>query len=184
MAKVKINYVDNKKLQEELVKYQQAVKEAKEKGEKEPKANDFIGKCIYDIATNYAKKGSFFSYTADWKTEMICDGIENCVKYGIKGYNTEKYSNPLTYFTEIIHWSFVRRIKREKKEQYKKLKNQINNELVQKLASNKYIENTPPEAVDKLIGEFEAKMNKDKNKKNTKKGIELFLEMEENKENV
>jgi len=46
---------------------------------------------------------------------MICDGIENCVQY-INNFNPEKSTNPFAYFTQIIHYAFLRRIQKEKKQ--------------------------------------------------------------------
>ena len=46
---------------------------------------------------------------------MISDGIENCVQY-INNFNPEKSSNPFAYFTQIIHYAFLRRIQKEKKQ--------------------------------------------------------------------
>ena len=46
---------------------------------------------------------------------MICDGIENCVQY-IKNFDPEKSSNPFAYFTQIIHYAFLRRIQKEKRQ--------------------------------------------------------------------
>ena len=47
--------------------------------------------------------------------DMICDGIENCVQY-IHNFNPEKSQNPFAYFTQIIHYAFLRRIQKEKKQ--------------------------------------------------------------------
>jgi len=46
---------------------------------------------------------------------MICDGIENCVRY-IGNFNPEKSKNPFAYFTQIIYYAFLRRISQEKKQ--------------------------------------------------------------------
>ena len=46
---------------------------------------------------------------------MISDGIENCVQY-IHNFNPEKSQNPFAYFTQIIHYAFLRRIGKEKKQ--------------------------------------------------------------------
>ncbi len=46
---------------------------------------------------------------------MISDGIENCVEY-IHNFDPEKSSNPFAYFTQIIHYAFLRRIQKEKKQ--------------------------------------------------------------------
>ena len=46
---------------------------------------------------------------------MISDGIENCVQY-IHNFDPEKSRNPFAYFTQIIHYAFLRRIQKEKKQ--------------------------------------------------------------------
>jgi len=46
---------------------------------------------------------------------MISDGIENCVQY-IHNFDPEKSNNPFAYFTQIIHYAFLRRIQKEKKQ--------------------------------------------------------------------
>jgi len=46
---------------------------------------------------------------------MISDGIENCVQY-IHNFNPERSQNPFAYFTQIIHFAFLRRIQKEKKQ--------------------------------------------------------------------
>jgi DNA-directed RNA polymerase specialized sigma24 family protein len=50
-----------------------------------------------------------------FKDDMICDGIENCVRY-IANFNPEKSKNPFAYFTQIIYYAFLRRISQEKKQ--------------------------------------------------------------------
>ena len=50
-----------------------------------------------------------------FKDDMVCDGIENCVQY-INNFNPEKSKNPFAYFTQIIHYAFLRRIQKEKKQ--------------------------------------------------------------------
>ena len=46
---------------------------------------------------------------------MVCDGIENCVQY-INNFNPDKSKNPFAYFTQIIHYAFLRRIQKEKRQ--------------------------------------------------------------------
>ena len=46
---------------------------------------------------------------------MISDGVENCIQY-IHNFNPEKSTNPFAYFTQIIHYAFLRRIQKEKKQ--------------------------------------------------------------------
>jgi DNA-directed RNA polymerase specialized sigma24 family protein len=50
-----------------------------------------------------------------FKDDMICDGIENCVQY-IHNFDPQKSQNPFAYFTQIIHYAFLRRIQKEKKQ--------------------------------------------------------------------
>lgn len=175
------NYIDNKLLHAEMLKYHYAIKEAADLGIQEPIASDYIGDCIFKIAHKYATFWKFNRYSNSWKEEMISDGIENCIKYGLKGFNPEKYKNPLAYFTEIIHWSFIRRIKREKKEQYKKLKGHQEMDLLHKLNSNTYKSNFENEVADTIIADFEKKLVEEKEKRNTKKGIEAFIETDDQK---
>ena len=175
MAKKHNHYIDNKLFQQALVDYHIKLKEARANGDPDPRANDYIGKCILLITNRYASKSKFFGYSNLWKEEMIADAIDSCVRYGIKSYNPEKFSNPLAYFTEVTHWSFVRRINEEKKEQYRKLKSMTETDLLLKLSQNSY-KNESNEIADSLIKSFEDKMKNKKVQKNAKKGIEVFIE--------
>ena len=49
-----------------------------------------------------------------FREDMISDGIENCVQY-IHNFDPE-VQNPFAYFTQIIHYAFLRRIQKEKKQ--------------------------------------------------------------------
>ena len=109
----KQHYVDNKKFLDELVVYRQAVKLAASEGKPKPKINNYIGECFLKIATHLSYRPNFINYM--YKEDMICDGIENCVQY-INNFDPEKSSNPFAYFTQIIHYAFLRRIQKEKKQ--------------------------------------------------------------------
>jgi DNA-directed RNA polymerase specialized sigma24 family protein len=50
-----------------------------------------------------------------FRDDMISDGIENCVQY-IHNFDPAKSNNPFAYFTQIIHYAFLRRIQKEKKQ--------------------------------------------------------------------
>ena len=52
---------------------------------------------------------------------MILDGVENCIQY-IHNFDPDKSGNPFSYFTQIIFYAFLRRIKKEKKQTYVKQK--------------------------------------------------------------
>ena len=65
------------------------------------------------IATHLSYKPNFVNYM--FREDMICDGIENCVQY-IKNFDPAKSSNPFAYFTQIIHYAFLRSIQKEKRQ--------------------------------------------------------------------
>lgn len=115
------HYVSNKELLVAMVEYRNLTQEWKSNGSKgsKPRVTDYIGECILKIAEHISFMPNFASYT--YKDEMVCDGIENCLRY-IDNFNPEKSKNPFAYFTQIIHFAFVRRIHKEKKQQYVKYK--------------------------------------------------------------
>ena len=121
------HYVNNKKLLEELIVYRAKVFKAKEKfikkyGEDPPKMGawegkptipNYLGECFLKIANHLSYKPNFVNYM--FREDMISDGIENCVQY-IHNFDPEKSRNPFAYFTQIIHYAFLRRIQKEKKQ--------------------------------------------------------------------
>jgi hypothetical protein len=106
-------YVDKEEFQEAMVRRRAAVDYAKEHGLEIPPVEEYIGKCILDIAQHLAYKYNFIGYS--FRDEMISDGIENCLRY-IDNYDCVNYKNPFAYFTQINYYAFVRRIGREKKQ--------------------------------------------------------------------
>jgi len=106
---------------------------------------------------------------------MIHDGIENCLRYGLKKYDATRFNSPLNYFTKILQQSFIRRIEREKKEQVARIKSRFDNEQIIILSDNSY-QVQDNETADRLVKDFEDKQAKAKLKKNVKKGVELFIE--------
>ena len=86
---------------------------AAERGEAKPRITNYLGECFLKIATHLSFKPNFVNYM--FKDDMVCDGIENCVQY-INNFNPEKSKNPFAYFTQIIHYAFLRRIQKEKKQ--------------------------------------------------------------------
>lgn len=117
------HYVDNKKLYGEMIKYVNKYHAAKEAGELPPKASNYIGECIYLIATRLATNRNFIGYT--YKDEMIGDAIENTLRY-LHNFDPEKSKNPFAYFTQIMYYAFLRRIEKEKKQSYVKYKSMEN----------------------------------------------------------
>ena len=86
---------------------------AKERGDPKPRITNYLGECFLKIATHLSFKPNFVNYI--FKDDMISDGIENCVQY-IHNFNPEKSQNPFAYFTQIIHYAFLRRIQKEKRQ--------------------------------------------------------------------
>ena len=107
------HYVNNKELLEALIVYRTKVAEAKENGTEKPRITDYLGSCFLKIATHLSYKPNFVNYM--FRDDMISDGIENCVQY-IHNFDPEKSRNPFAYFTQIIHYAFLRRIQKEMKQ--------------------------------------------------------------------
>jgi len=111
--KKSIHYVNNKEFLAALIQYKKEIKEAKERGDPKPRITNYLGECFLKIATHLSFKPNFVNYI--FKDDMISDGIENCVQY-IHNFDPEKSQNPFAYFTQIIHYAFLRRIQREKRQ--------------------------------------------------------------------
>ena len=107
------HYVNNKEFLAAIVAYKQSIVDAEGLGQPKPRITNYLGECFLKIATHLSYKPNFVNYM--FKDDMICDGIENCVQY-INNFNPEKSSNPFAYFTQIIHYAFLRRIQKEKKQ--------------------------------------------------------------------
>ena len=166
MAKrVTRNYVNNKDLLEALIQYQKECREAEDAGDERPRVPNYVGTCIYQIATRLATKPNFSGYS--YKEDMISDGIENCLLY-INNFNPEKSHNPFAYFTQIIWYAFLRRIQKEKKQMYIRFKSSQSmiasgdtysgNEITLHL-------NTNADYMNSFIEDFEDKLVRDKEKK-------------------
>ena len=107
------HYVNNKEFLAALIKLREDREIAEIQGKEKPRIPRYIGECFLKIATHLSFKPNFVNYM--FKEDMISDGIENCVQY-IHNFNPEKSQNPFAYFTQIIHYAFLRRIQKEKKQ--------------------------------------------------------------------
>ena len=97
-----------KKADRNIGKYQSGEKVSRFK-----RITNYLGECFLKIATHLSYKPNFVNYM--FRDDMISDGIENCVQY-IHNFDPEKSRNPFAYFTQIIHYAFLRRIQKEKKQ--------------------------------------------------------------------
>ena len=121
------HYVNNKELLEALIVYRSKVEKSfmeingrePTKADRsqhwpgKPQITNYLGECFLKIATHLSYKPNFVNYM--FRDDMISDGIENCVQY-IHNFDPEKSKNPFAYFTQIIHYAFLRRIQKEKKQ--------------------------------------------------------------------
>ena len=107
------HYVNNKEFLAALIKHREDIEIAEIQGKDKPRIPRYIGECFLKIATHLSFKPNFVNYM--FKEDMISDGIENCVQY-IHNFNPEKSQNPFANFTQIIHYAFLRRIQKEKKQ--------------------------------------------------------------------
>ena len=108
-----VHYVNNKEFLAALIKYREDVELAEKRGRTKTTDYKLSWRVFLKIATHLSFKPNFVNYI--FKDDMISDGIENCVQY-IHNFNPEKSQNPFAYFTQIIHYAFLRRIQKEKKQ--------------------------------------------------------------------
>ena len=167
------HYVNNKEFYQTMIQYKNELAVTKKKKLPPPRISEYVGTCIFNIATRFATKHNFSRYS--YKEEMISDGIENCIKY-IHNFNPEKSNNPFSYFSQIISNAFIARIAKEEKQQYIKMKSMETYSHEEEFAGK----NTPEfEKVRKdIIDSFELKKkNKLKKKpKKTKEGLSTFMD--------
>lgn len=180
--KKSIHYVNNKEFYAAMVKLRVEYLKAQAEGLPSPRVSNYIGSCIYKIATRLANRPNFINYS--YKDEMISDGIEAAI-IGIHSFNPDRYDNPFAYFTQIIYNAFIQRITKEKKQQYvkyKSLENAIisNDQYVFQDADNKNIAGSGyNDAAIHVISSFEATLQKKKEITKAKKALENFIETEE-----
>ena len=115
MTDKKKHYVDNDKFFLEIKKWKQRVIDAREVDDPDPPSTEYMGECFLKISENLAWRPNFINYT--FRDDLVSDGIENCLLYA-HNFNPEKSKNPFSYFTQIIHHSYIRRITKEKKQMH------------------------------------------------------------------
>ena len=112
-------FVDNEKFYNEMVSWKQALYKNRENGSDErPDIPEYIGECIWKIASRYATKPNWRN---SYNEDMVGDAVEECIKY-LDRFDETKSKNPFSYFTQIVYYSFLRKISTEKKLLYIKYK--------------------------------------------------------------
>jgi DNA-directed RNA polymerase specialized sigma subunit len=86
-----------------------AVIEAKQLG----RVTDKLIVMIQRIAERYSRKSNFGGYS--FREDMVSAAVENLCKNALK-FDTEKYSNPFSFYTTAIHNSFLQYMADEKKQ--------------------------------------------------------------------
>lgn len=160
MARKK-QYINNKDLLEEFIKYKERLNQAIADGVEKPRVPNYIGEALLLIGNNLARRPNFSGYT--YKQEMISDAIVMCLA-AVDNFDHNKSVNPFGYFTQIAWNAFILRIQKEKKQQYIKSKNFENVYLMSdenngQLASNEFI--------DAIVKDFEDKLLSKKQKENS-----------------
>ena len=177
------HYVDNKQLYQAIVEYRKIVKECEAEGKPRPPIPRYIGHCMLMIANRLSTKPNFVNYP--YREEMVSDGVENCVCY-FDNYNPDRYDNPFAYFTQIIYFAFLRRIQKEKKQLYIKHKSLENSIIMNELVEVGDVDDgdfvpaysgLDNENTSDFVKAFES--NLDKKRKKRKKGVEKFIEEDE-----
>ena len=118
------HYVNNKEFTQAVAEFNEKLNSPNQKGKTPPQMSNYIGECIYKIATRLSTSPNFINYT--YRDEMICDAIENCIQY-IGNFNVEKSNNAFAYVTQICYYAFLRRIQKEKKQVF--IKQQMNKKI-------------------------------------------------------
>jgi hypothetical protein len=131
------HYVDNEKFLKSMNEWKKEVKKAEKNGQKRPPVPDYIAEGFIMIADHLSQRPNFINYP--FREDMVGDGIENCIAYA-HNFDSEKSSNPFSYFTQIIYYAFLRRIEREKKQSFIKYKclqmNDVDGKFVDWLQNN------------------------------------------------
>ena len=168
------HYVNNKEVTQAVAEHNEAVKLAESKGKTPPKMSNYIGECIYKIATRLSTRPNFINYT--YRDEMICDAIENCIQY-IGNFNREKSNNAFAYITQICYYAFLRRIQKEKKQVF--IKQQVISDITQDTfdtidGDTTGMVNSNVEWLQDNMNRVEYEPRKSKKAKKTEKGLDKF----------
>lgn len=145
-----------------MTDYYDKVQNAKRTNTEPPRIPNYVGECILLISNHLANKANFSGYS--YIEEMKSDGIENALLY-IDNFDPKKSNNPFAYFTQIIKFAFIRRIEKERKQHYVKLKNLQNSMLMDELQQISDVQLNLNEITDEFINDFESKMKLKKREK-------------------
>lgn len=112
------DYIDNVKFSEEIHKYVQESNKLIAEGKERKQVPFYIADSFMKLCYRVATMPNFSGYS--FRDEMIGDGIENCLR-AVMNYDNAAFTrtgmpNAFSYFTKIIYYAYVRRIKKENKQ--------------------------------------------------------------------
>lgn len=98
-------YLSNKEMYSEVIECQTT-----------GKISEKLGRMFMILARRYATKPNFSGYS--YKDEMISNGVMSCCA-ALHKFDPDRSDtpNPFSYYTSIIHNSFIQTLNKEKKQQ-------------------------------------------------------------------
>jgi DNA-directed RNA polymerase specialized sigma24 family protein len=126
-AKRSVYYVNNKEMLAELKKYKI-----------EQKVSEELGSMFLKIATRYASRPNFYSYS--YKDDMISEAVLRMMRYAEKFNVDHPSANPFSYFTMVAHRQFLQTLKKEKK--YAETKSSYRTKIWDDLCDEENLEHT------------------------------------------
>ena len=172
-SRKKANYINHEDFLKELIEHK---KKVVENGGQKVQVSDKLAKFFIKIATNLTSYWKFKNYS--YHDDFVSDSVENCLRY-MHNFDPEKSSNPFSYFTQMIYFAFVRRIKTENTNLYVKYKSFLTSDLIENEEILTLIQKGDNLIEDKraFVNKFEESLRKKKQeKKVVKKPIEEFIE--------
>jgi len=162
------HYINGRDFYDALVEYKDEVAVAEAADSEKPRIPRYVGECFLKMCTKLATRGNFSQYT--YREEMVLDAIENCVNV-VDSFDPlkTKAANAFGYFNKIAWNAFIRRIAKEKKQNYTKHKN-----MQRMLMGHDGSEIKNNELSNAVISDFEDKLAKQEKKQRADIGIEKF----------
>ncbi|MEG1299471.1 MAG: hypothetical protein RSC93_02015 [Erysipelotrichaceae bacterium] len=109
------NYIDKVLFTAKINDYNKISKEAEEQGLPVPKIPDSIGVDILKLANGLGSRYNFSNYT--YRDEMVGEAILSAVKaIRNRKFDGEKSSNAFSYFTTVMWYAMLNKMKEEKAE--------------------------------------------------------------------
>ena len=176
------HYVDGVAFYEALKERRELKVAAEANGTEPPKITNFIGECIMKIAQNLSRKYQFANYP--FRDDMVADAIVHCIKY-IDSFDPAKSTNPFSYYTQTVYYSFLSCIRAEQTRTYIKCKATLNSMVMSDLSTleessseeAEHIHDNLPfdtDFMEKYVSDFERKLARPKPVK--KRGLDLLVE--------